>query len=87
MISPIRATWRAPFFLLAGLAVLTMVGGWFTIDRDVPNTEEDKRVDWLGAFLVTAGLVLVTFVLGQGQLAPQQWQTPCTAFLFTFNLL
>ncbi|KAF7420881.1 hypothetical protein PC9H_011399 [Pleurotus ostreatus] len=37
--------------------------------------EEDRRVDWLGAFLVTAGLVLVVFVLSDGEVAPRQWAT------------
>ena len=34
-----------------------IVGGCYSIDADLPSTEVDKRVDWLGAFLVTAGLV------------------------------
>ena len=38
-----------------------------------------RRVDWIGAALVTSGLVLITFVLGQGELAPDGWRTPCTS--------
>lgn len=40
--------------------------------------EADKRVDWIGALLVTIGLVLIVFVLGQGGIAPRRWATPCT---------
>ncbi|KAJ6498364.1 major facilitator superfamily domain-containing protein [Mycena vitilis] len=70
-----RASWRAPFFLFAGLSLLCFLGGLFTVDADAPSTEEDKRVDWIGAGLVTAGLVLLLFVLGQGQAAPRGWKT------------
>lgn len=74
-----RASWRAPFFLIAGLSFLCAVGGLLLIDPDLPSTEADTRVDWLGAFLVTAGLVLLVFVLGQGSLAPHGWKTGCTS--------
>ncbi|KAF9456823.1 major facilitator superfamily-domain-containing protein [Collybia nuda] len=69
-------TWRATFWMQCGLTVLCFIGGVFSIDPDVPSTESDRRVDWLGALLVTAGLVLVVFVLGQGEVALQQWATP-----------
>jgi len=35
----------------------------------------DRRVDWIGAFLVTSGLVLLTFSLGEGETAPNGWRT------------
>ena len=64
--------------MMTGLTVLCFVGGLVSIDPDVPSCEADKRIDWLGAFLVTAGLVLIVFVLSQGELAPKKWATPCT---------
>ena len=73
-----RNTWRSPFYLLSGLAVVVLISGLFSIDADLPSKETDKRVDWIGAFLVTTGLVLIIFVLGQGEIAPRQWATPCT---------
>jgi hypothetical protein len=60
-----------------GFTFLCFLGGLISIDNDVPSEEVDKRIDWLGAFLVTAGLVLIVFVLSQGELAPQGWSTPC----------
>lgn len=64
-----------------GLTALCFIGGLVSIDPDVHSTEADRRVDWLGAALVTSGLVLVVFVLGQGEVALQRWATPCR---FTF---
>ena len=73
-----RNTWRSPFYLLSGLAVVVLISGMFSIDADLPSKETDRRVDWIGAFLVTTGLVLIIFVLGQGEIAPRQWATSCT---------
>ena len=52
------------------------------IDEDIPSEEVDKRIDWLGAFLVTAGLIFVIFALGQGKTASQGWATPCKSSKF-----
>lgn len=54
-----------------------MIGGAFSIDPDQPSTEVDKRVDYIGAFLVTAGLTFIIFVLSDGGIAPQGWSTSC----------
>ncbi|KAF9456825.1 major facilitator superfamily domain-containing protein [Collybia nuda] len=71
-----KYTWRATFFMQAGLTAFCFIGGLMSIDPDKPSTEVDRRTDWLGAALVTVGLVLIVFVLGQGEVAPQQWATP-----------
>ncbi|KAH8102358.1 MFS general substrate transporter [Phellopilus nigrolimitatus] len=80
-------TWRAPFFLMAGIAVLVLIGGVFFVDADRPSQEKDKRVDWLGAALVTTALVLITFVLGEGEFAPQRWGTPYIIALLVIGVL
>ncbi|KAF5385630.1 hypothetical protein D9757_003546 [Collybiopsis confluens] len=69
-------SWRSPFYVGAGITTLSMVGALVSFNPDQPSNEEDRRVDWIGAFLVTAGLVLIVFVLGQGEVAPKQWSTP-----------
>lgn len=71
-----KQTWRSSFYLLAGFNFVVLVSGLFSIDADLPSQETDKRVDWIGAALVTIGLVLIVFVLGQGELAPHKWATP-----------
>ncbi|KAJ7916039.1 MFS general substrate transporter [Mycena leptocephala] len=70
-----KGSWRSPFFMMTGMACFCAIGGFLLIDPDVPSTETDKRVDWLGAFLVTTGLVLLVLVLSQGSLAPNGWKT------------
>ncbi|KAJ3747276.1 putative efflux transporter [Lentinula detonsa] len=69
-------SWRSPFYLVAGITVLSMTTAMVSFNPDHPSTEEDQRVDWIGASLVTTGLVLIVFVLGQGEVAPKQWSTP-----------
>ncbi|EJT96768.1 MFS general substrate transporter [Dacryopinax primogenitus] len=68
-------SWRALFFVLAGIGGIVFVGAMIVFPKD-HDFSEDKRVDWLGALLITAGLVLLLFCLGQGEIAPQQWNTP-----------
>lgn len=57
-----------------------MIGGAFSIDPDQPSPEADKRVDYIGAFLVTTGLTLIIFVLSDGSIAPHGWATSCMSF-------
>lgn len=69
------ASWRSSFFLIAGLSLSALLAGIFVIDRDPPSRELDRRIDWLGSLLVTAGLVLIVFVLSDGNIAPGAWGT------------
>lgn len=55
----------------------------FSIDPDEPSTETDRRIDWLGALLVTAGLVLIVFVLSDGEIVG--WKTPCMCYHSPFQ--
>ncbi|PBK86271.1 putative efflux transporter [Armillaria gallica] len=71
-----KQSWRSPFYLTAGVCAVSFVIGLLVIDTDLPSTEEDQRIDWIGVFLVTTGLVLIVFVLSEGEVAPQQWKTP-----------
>ncbi|EJD53286.1 putative efflux transporter [Auricularia subglabra TFB-10046 SS5] len=74
-----KETWRSPFFLMAGLSALVFALAFFNIDNDPPLSElrkEDGTIDWVGASLITVGLVLLSFALAQGEVAPQEWRTP-----------
>ncbi|KAK1232623.1 hypothetical protein PQX77_004243 [Marasmius sp. AFHP31] len=69
-------SWRAVFWFATGLTAASLVLGVIAFDQDPPSTEKDRRTDWVGAFLSTAGFTLVVFVLGQGEVAePSQWGT------------
>jgi len=59
------------------MSMASFVGGLLSIDADKPSVEQDRRVDWIGSLLVTAGLVQVIYALSQGELAKNKWQTPC----------
>ncbi|KAF5353670.1 hypothetical protein D9758_008642 [Tetrapyrgos nigripes] len=69
-------SWRSAFYLNCGVVFLSVIGALVFFDRDEPSIETDRRVDWIGAFFVTAGLVLIVFVLAQGEIAPNKWATP-----------
>ncbi|KAE9400439.1 putative efflux transporter [Gymnopus androsaceus JB14] len=80
-------SWRSPFYLGCGITVLAMIGAIFSFERDQPSKEVDRRVDWIGASLVTSGLVLIVFVLGQGEVAPEQWATPYIIALLIIGVI
>lgn len=70
-------TWRSSFYMLAGVNVLCLIGGLLSIDEDAPHPKDDKKVDWIGASLITIALVMILFVLGDGESAPKRWATGC----------
>jgi formate/nitrite transporter FocA (FNT family) len=70
-------------FLFAGVSFAWLLLGFFVFEDDEPSAEEDKRVDWIGATMITVGLVLIVFVLSDLPTAPDGWKTPCE-FTSTF---
>ena len=56
---------------LSGIAIFLVV------PHDIRNPDVDRRVDWVGAAIVTTSLVFLLFVLAQGEVAPQGWKTGC----------
>ncbi|KAI9464426.1 efflux transporter [Lactarius psammicola] len=82
-----KATWRTPIFLFSGIALAFMILGFFVFEEDEPSTEEDKRVDWIGAALITAGLVLIVFVLSDSPTAHRGWKNPLIISLFVVGIL
>ena len=62
--------------MFSGIAFAFMILGFFVIEEDEPSTEDDQRVDWIGAALVTAGLVLIVFVLSDVPTAHKGWKSP-----------
>ncbi|KAG1820865.1 major facilitator superfamily domain-containing protein [Suillus subaureus] len=76
--------WRSSFYLVAVMSALTGISSMISFDADVTSTE---AVDWIGASLVTIGLVLLVFVLGQGEVASQGWKTPYIIILLIVGII
>ncbi|WRT67059.1 uncharacterized protein IL334_004025 [Kwoniella shivajii] len=85
-VSYVSDTWRGALFCLAGLAFALATGAIFVIPSDIPHSE-DKRVDWLGAALVTIGLILLQFVISAGETAPHGWKTGYIIALLIIGVL
>lgn len=64
------ATWKWVFWILAIMAAVVTVAGWFVIPlpADGGPKEEDVKnaVDWFGGGLITVGLVILLFALTDG---------------------
>jgi hypothetical protein len=71
------------------MGAVAIITGIFSIDADAPLRQKnlsaadamERRIDWLGAFLVTAGLVFIVFVLSDGEIASNGWKTGCRCSL------
>lgn len=61
---------------MSGFTFACLILGFFAIDEDEPSTEEDRRVDWIGATLITGGLILIVFVLSDMPTARDGWKNP-----------
>lgn len=79
--------WRSIFYLAAATSGLIGISGLISFDADVPSAEHVKRVDWIGASLITVGLVLIIFVLGQGEIASDGWKTPYIIALLIVGII
>lgn len=71
-----RYTWRACLWTLAALTFAIAVAAFFFVPPDGISTV-DKRVDWVGAALVTVGLIFLQFVISDALNAPNGWKTWC----------
>ncbi|KAJ7248864.1 major facilitator superfamily [Mycena haematopus] len=72
-----RATWRAIFYVQAGLGATFVVLGFFQLDKQPADDKlYAKGLDWGGALLSTAALGLLTYSLAASASAPRGWATP-----------
>jgi glycerol uptake facilitator-like aquaporin len=81
-------TWRWYFWIGSFLAAITAVTSYFTIPSD---TSERRglgiKMDWIGAVLISSGLILVVFAITDSSHAPQGWATPYIYSLLVIGLL
>ncbi|KAK7691166.1 hypothetical protein QCA50_006269 [Cerrena zonata] len=78
-------SWRSMFFLVTGLSAAVFAGGIFTIQPDKLNIDDNRQIDWIGALLITVGLVLIVFVLNDASVAPRGWKTGFTIALLVIG--
>ncbi|KIM24280.1 hypothetical protein M408DRAFT_233993 [Serendipita vermifera MAFF 305830] len=82
------ASWKGVFYFIAGMAAVIGVAGLFGMDPDPKRTassSKDHSVDWPGAFLVTAGLVLLTFALSEA--SETGWGKPLIISFLVIGIL
>lgn len=80
--------WKYLYFVLAGLAAIPTALGLFIIPREPKRSfHVDKRIDWLGGFLITAALCLFTFSITESGIAPQGWGTPYIPALLVVSVV
>ncbi|TXT15777.1 hypothetical protein VHUM_00280 [Vanrija humicola] len=79
------ASWRASLYTLAGATAACGVAGWLTILPD-RGLDPDRRIDWIGAAVITVGLVLFQFSISDGESAPQGWKTPYIIVLLILSV-
>ncbi|KZV94474.1 major facilitator superfamily MFS-1, partial [Exidia glandulosa HHB12029] len=76
-----KTSWRAPYWIQAGLSLLFLVLAWVSLSNDALSQDDSvlkrlRRMDWVGAALCTGGLVALTLGFANSQSAPQRWRTP-----------
>ncbi|PSR80163.1 major facilitator superfamily domain-containing protein [Coniella lustricola] len=84
------AHWTWVFWALAILAVVVTVAGYLVIPPPivVQGNQEGKvkaTVDWIGALLITAGLMVLLFALTEGNVVG--WSTPWVPVLIVVSLI
>ncbi|WWC90113.1 uncharacterized protein L201_005046 [Kwoniella dendrophila CBS 6074] len=82
-VSYVKHTWRSALWFLAGLGFAASIAAYMVIPWDKSHTS-DKSIDWIGAMLVTSGLVLIQYVISAGETAPQGWKT---SYIIIFIIL
>ncbi|KAL7279527.1 hypothetical protein ACG7TL_007373 [Trametes sanguinea] len=70
-----KQTWRSNFWFLAALAAMCCLGALVSVDDDFASGIADRRIDWIGACLITIGMTFIIFVLSDGSIAPDGWKT------------
>ncbi|KAI0251756.1 efflux transporter [Lactifluus subvellereus] len=74
-------------FICSRVSFVCILLGYFAIDKDEPSTEEDKRIDWIGAILITSGLIFIVFVLSDSPTARRGWGDPRVIALFIVGIV
>lgn len=80
--------WQYLYFVLGGLALIPLIVGFWVLPKDPQRSGEvDRRIDWLGGFLITAALCLFTFSITESGVAPAGWKTPFIPALLAVSIV
>ncbi|KAJ7757480.1 major facilitator superfamily domain-containing protein [Mycena metata] len=82
-----KATWRAVFYIQAGLGVFFVVLGFVFLIKQPSTPRYTKGLDWGGAILSAAGIGLLTYSLADSTTARKGWSTPQIPSLFASSIL
>lgn len=81
-------TWRWYFYIGAILTAITGVVAFFSIPSDIKERQQmNVKMDWLGAGLISCGLILVVFAITDSAHAPSGWATWYIIFTLVLGLL
>ena len=84
------STWGWYFWIGAILTAITSITAYLTIPSDIiekRNSLTKPNMDWWGAILIAAGLILVTFAIIDSSHASRKWETPYVYILFAVGFL
>jgi MFS family permease len=81
------ASWRWIFWILSIMAFLVTAAGYFIIPKPTPRPDPElrKSVDWIGAFLVTVGVLVLLFALAEGNVVG--WSKPYIPVLIVISIM
>ncbi|CAD6589695.1 MAG: hypothetical protein TREMPRED_005476 [Tremellales sp. Tagirdzhanova-0007] len=85
-----RHGWTYLFYIIAGASLVPMVIGILVIPRETRRLRgdgRDRRIDWLGGLLVTAGTSLFMFSIVQSGIVPKGWSTPYVPVVLVLSIL
>ncbi|WVQ70175.1 uncharacterized protein L199_008400 [Kwoniella botswanensis] len=86
-VSYVRYTWRSIMFFLSGLSLLVLIMIIVYVPWDNSHTEEDRRMDWVGAALIAGGLAMFLFAITDAQNSPDGWKTPYIIAILLLGIL
>ncbi|KAI5224577.1 drug resistance protein [Aureobasidium subglaciale] len=78
--------WRWVFWVLSIMAFAVAIAGYIVIPQPPPRPRSELKnaVDWIGAFLVTVGVLILFFALTQGNVVG--WRKPYILVLMVLSI-
>ncbi|THW00757.1 drug resistance protein [Aureobasidium pullulans] len=80
-------SWRWIFWILSIMAFIVTAAGYFIVPKLPPQPASDVKssIDWIGAFLVTVGVLVLLFAMAEGNVVG--WSRPYIPVLIVLSVL